>query len=200
LIGVTVVLVTCSYLEQEFVRVGYYVNNEYSEPFDPQTGYPTPVDISKLYRNILADQPRLTKFTINWEGNNGALIMENDPNEQEMGMEEEDIVDFGEHDVGNEEDDIDEEEDDDEEEEDDAAEVDLEAEDDEEDEDLEDEEEYEDGEEDGEEDDENQENIENQAGSYIMINEDSVDVGMIHNQVSGGSSLAADSFSNQGIF
>lgn len=32
LVGVTVVLVTCSYQEREFVRVGYYVNNEYTEP------------------------------------------------------------------------------------------------------------------------------------------------------------------------
>ena len=31
-VGVTVVLLTCSYRSQEFIRVGYYVNNEYSEP------------------------------------------------------------------------------------------------------------------------------------------------------------------------
>ena len=31
LIGVTVVLLTCSYLNKEFVRVGYYVNNDYTE-------------------------------------------------------------------------------------------------------------------------------------------------------------------------
>ena len=31
LVGVTVVLLTCSYKEREFVRVGYYVNNEYTE-------------------------------------------------------------------------------------------------------------------------------------------------------------------------
>lgn len=30
IIGVTVILITCSYREQEFVRVGYYVNNEYT--------------------------------------------------------------------------------------------------------------------------------------------------------------------------
>lgn len=29
ILGVTVVLVTCSYKEREFVRIGYYVNNEY---------------------------------------------------------------------------------------------------------------------------------------------------------------------------
>jgi len=27
--GVTVVLVTCSYEDKEFVRIGYYVNNDY---------------------------------------------------------------------------------------------------------------------------------------------------------------------------
>jgi len=30
--GVTVVLLTCSYRKQEFMRVGYYVNNEYLDP------------------------------------------------------------------------------------------------------------------------------------------------------------------------
>jgi len=29
--GVTVVLLTCSYNKQEFIRVGYYVNNEYTD-------------------------------------------------------------------------------------------------------------------------------------------------------------------------
>ena len=31
-VGVTVVLLTCSYKSKEFIRVGYYVNNEYSDP------------------------------------------------------------------------------------------------------------------------------------------------------------------------
>jgi histone chaperone ASF1 len=31
-VGVTVVLLTCSYKGQEFVRIGYYVNNEYTDP------------------------------------------------------------------------------------------------------------------------------------------------------------------------
>ena len=30
IIGVTVLLLTCSYQGQEFIRVGYYVNNEYA--------------------------------------------------------------------------------------------------------------------------------------------------------------------------
>lgn len=38
LVGVTVVLITCSYREKEFVRIGYYVNNEYyhASPLDYQ--------------------------------------------------------------------------------------------------------------------------------------------------------------------
>ena len=31
-VGVTVVLLTCSFRSNEFVRVGYYVNNEYGDP------------------------------------------------------------------------------------------------------------------------------------------------------------------------
>ena len=34
LLGVTVILITCNYLGREFVRIGYYVNNEYTEPFE----------------------------------------------------------------------------------------------------------------------------------------------------------------------
>jgi histone chaperone ASF1 len=67
LLGVTVILVTCSYLDQEFIRIGYYVNNEPSEPYDPENP-PTVVDISTVVRNILADQPRVTRIPINWNG------------------------------------------------------------------------------------------------------------------------------------
>lgn len=69
LIGVTVILVTCLYKGNRFVQIGYYVNNEYSEPIDPEN-YPNPVEISKLYRNILADQPRVTRYAIDWTGTN----------------------------------------------------------------------------------------------------------------------------------
>lgn len=30
-VGVTVVLITCTYRGQEFIRIGYYVNNEYTD-------------------------------------------------------------------------------------------------------------------------------------------------------------------------
>ena len=75
LIGVTVVLVTCSFLDHEFVRIGYYVNNEYTEPYEEGT-LPNPIDIKKLRRNILAAEPRVTRFAIDWSGGNTTVPVE----------------------------------------------------------------------------------------------------------------------------
>jgi histone chaperone ASF1 len=61
-LGVTVILVTCSYREKEFVRVGYYVNNEYTEEFEEEKGPPSPLDMKKVMRTILADKPRVTRY------------------------------------------------------------------------------------------------------------------------------------------
>jgi len=81
ILGVTVVLVTCSYQEREFLRVGYYVNNEYVDPNGPPPvkmgdngeALPPPpppkypqLDLSHVQRQILADKPRVTKFAIPW--------------------------------------------------------------------------------------------------------------------------------------
>mmetsp|Transcript_29406 Transcript_29406/g.87207 ORF Transcript_29406/g.87207 Transcript_29406/m.87207 type:complete len:266 (-) Transcript_29406:98-895(-) len=71
ILGVTVVLVTCSYKEQEFTRVGYYVNNEYGEECDEEEEVeagppPGPLDLKKVSRTILADKPRVTRFPIAW--------------------------------------------------------------------------------------------------------------------------------------
>jgi histone chaperone ASF1 len=72
LIGVTVVLITCSYMDQEFVKIGYYVNNEYNHPsYDPEAPPPTHVDTQFLFRNILADKPIVTRINIDWSGQQG---------------------------------------------------------------------------------------------------------------------------------
>ena len=42
-VGVTVVLLTCSYKSSEFVRVGYYVNNEYTDPELAETSPTQPI-------------------------------------------------------------------------------------------------------------------------------------------------------------
>jgi len=79
-VGVTVILLTCSYREQEFLRVGYYVSNEYDDP-EMQENPPEKPDFAKLRRNILASNPRVTKFKIQWE----------DPNAYKSPLEDENV-------------------------------------------------------------------------------------------------------------
>ena len=67
ILGPTVILLTCSYLEQEFIRIGYYVNNEYDLP-EMNENPPAAVDIARVMRSILADSPRVTRWSdINWD-------------------------------------------------------------------------------------------------------------------------------------
>ncbi|KAG9493428.1 hypothetical protein GDO78_001373 [Eleutherodactylus coqui] len=84
-VGVTVVLITCTYRGQEFIRVGYYVNNEYTET-ELRENPPVKPDFSKLQRNILASNPRVTRFHINWEDNTEKLdeLENSNPNLQSM--------------------------------------------------------------------------------------------------------------------
>eukprot|EP00161_Ancyromonas_sigmoides_P003948 TRINITY_DN1387_c1_g2_i3.p2 TRINITY_DN1387_c1_g2~~TRINITY_DN1387_c1_g2_i3.p2 ORF type:complete len:189 (+),score=47.71 TRINITY_DN1387_c1_g2_i3:154-720(+) len=64
--SVTVALLTCAYRGREFVRVGYYVNNEYEDELLREEPPEVP-DASKITRNILADKPRVTRFQIPWD-------------------------------------------------------------------------------------------------------------------------------------
>ena len=57
----TVILLTCAYNGQEFIRVGYYVNNEYADEALREAP-PATVDIERVARNILAEKPRVTRF------------------------------------------------------------------------------------------------------------------------------------------
>lgn len=75
ILGVTVILLTCAYDDKEFIRVGYYQNNEYPEGSEERRLWEeklerkekiTSVDVSKVVRNILADKPKVTRFNIKW--------------------------------------------------------------------------------------------------------------------------------------
>jgi len=118
LLDVTVVLLTCSYKEQEFIRIGYYVHNEYSEPIDPDDDSVTIVP-SKIMRNILADKPRVTRFGIAWDGQeetkqngNGQQYEEDDDEDDDDEDDDEEEDECPENEDGKEEEDEDEEEDD----------------------------------------------------------------------------------------
>lgn len=62
LLGVTALLLTCSYKGEEFVRVGYYVNIEYEQPQGADLNnaeplqVPNPPPVDKLFRNIMAGE------------------------------------------------------------------------------------------------------------------------------------------------
>eukprot|EP00798_Chlamydomonas_sp_ICE-L_P016503 gene16503-22731_t len=66
IVGVTVVLLTCSYKGKEFIRIGYYVNNEYVDE-ELRENPPDVVDFNKLQRSILADHPRVTRFPVDFD-------------------------------------------------------------------------------------------------------------------------------------
>jgi len=65
ILGVTVILLTCAYDGREFVRVGYYVNNEYDSE-ELSADPPAKPIIERVRRNILAEKPRVTRFAIKW--------------------------------------------------------------------------------------------------------------------------------------
>lgn len=71
LLGVTVILLTGAYDGREFIRVGYYVNNEYDNP-EMNADPPKQPQIDRLSKNILAEKPRVTRFSIKWDSEESA--------------------------------------------------------------------------------------------------------------------------------
>jgi len=71
LLGVTVILLTGAYDGREFIRVGYYVNNEYdSEELNAEPPK-TPI-LERIVKNVLAEKPRVTRFAIKWDSEESA--------------------------------------------------------------------------------------------------------------------------------
>ncbi|KAK8808437.1 hypothetical protein WA158_008338 [Blastocystis sp. Blastoise] len=60
LLGPTAIIITCSYNDQQFFRVGYYLNNEL-------THHGNISSYENIERNILYDQPRIVRFMITWD-------------------------------------------------------------------------------------------------------------------------------------
>ncbi|CEL99624.1 unnamed protein product [Vitrella brassicaformis CCMP3155] len=64
-VGNTVVIITAAYNEQEFLRVGYYLNNFYEDEALDANPPEDPVP-DKLTRSILSDKPRVVMKNIRW--------------------------------------------------------------------------------------------------------------------------------------
>merc|ERR1711972_198159 len=100
----------------EFIRIGYYVHNEYEEEIDPKSNKINIIP-QKITRNILADKPRVTRFGIAWDGEEESKQNEQqtecqddemvEENEEEEEEEEEDDDDEDEESTGDEEEDLD---------------------------------------------------------------------------------------------
>ena len=60
-------MVNCSYKSKEFIRIGYWISNSYTEPLAEGELQPKPLPLDKVSRNILADKPRVTRWTIPWD-------------------------------------------------------------------------------------------------------------------------------------
>ncbi|KAH8980464.1 anti-silence-domain-containing protein [Lactarius akahatsu] len=64
-LGVAALILTGSYRDQEFVRVGYYQNTEYDNE-EMKLAPPEKIQFEKLVRDISA-KPRVTRFQIKWD-------------------------------------------------------------------------------------------------------------------------------------
>lgn len=128
LVSVTVILLSCSYKEREFVRVGYYVNNEYDSE-ELRQNPPTKVQVDHIVRNILAEKPRVTRFNIVWdnEGENPDEIYPPEQLEEELDEADDGSMYGEEEEKEEEEEEEEEEEGEDEEEAEEAEEADEEA-------------------------------------------------------------------------
>lgn len=105
LVSVTVILLSCSYDGREFVRVGYYVNNEYDEE-ELRENPPAKVQVDHIVRNILAEKPRVTRFNIVWDNENeGDLYPPEQPGVDDEEEEDEEEEDDDEDDEDDEDDD-----------------------------------------------------------------------------------------------
>lgn len=68
IVGVTVLLLRCKYNEQEFLNLGWFVSNVYTDP-ELKENPPTKPQTDKLTRTILTDDVRVTTFAIKWDEN-----------------------------------------------------------------------------------------------------------------------------------
>jgi len=63
-LGVAALILTGSYCDQEFVRVGYYQNTEYDNE-EMNAEPPENIKFDRLMRDI-NEKPRVTRFQIKW--------------------------------------------------------------------------------------------------------------------------------------
>ncbi|KAF8821702.1 anti-silencing protein, ASF1 family protein [Cardiosporidium cionae] len=66
ILGMQAILVTASYKKQEFIRIGYFLNNAYMNSALRENP-PYPPKLDEVARCVIADSPRVTRFPIHWD-------------------------------------------------------------------------------------------------------------------------------------
>jgi histone chaperone ASF1 len=92
ILGVTAIILCCSYNNQEFFRCGYYLNNLYDND-EMNLNPPEKVDKNHLIRSLLADKPRITRFDIDWDNDSRNKNSEKERNNNENFMFEDGKMD-----------------------------------------------------------------------------------------------------------
>jgi histone chaperone ASF1 len=116
LLDVTVLLLTCSCKNQEFIRIGYYVNNDFGSNQQLVENPPEQVrpHLKDIRREIVnRENPRVTRFQINWTDRDtqppAELQMPQPQEVEDVGMEDDmdDDEESEEDEEGDEDDEID---------------------------------------------------------------------------------------------
>uniref|UniRef100_A0A0N5AQ04 Histone chaperone asf1 n=1 Tax=Syphacia muris TaxID=451379 RepID=A0A0N5AQ04_9BILA len=81
IVGVTVLLLKCSYMEQEFINIGWFVATEYTDLELRENPPSTPI-LEKLERKVCIDDVRVTTFAIQWDKNQQEEIPEVDETDE----------------------------------------------------------------------------------------------------------------------
>lgn len=67
IVGVTVLLLTCSYKDQLFSKIGWYLSNDYEDDPELKDNPPAKPQIDKLVRTIFTTDVRVTTYAIRWD-------------------------------------------------------------------------------------------------------------------------------------
>jgi len=102
ILGVTILLLSCHYKKSEFVRVGYYVNNEYDTKA-MNDAPPSSLQIDRVVRTILQDSPRCTAFNISWDDESPDLLPPPPSDTTGLIAEEEEEEDDGDYEASDDE-------------------------------------------------------------------------------------------------
>eukprot|EP01071_Lankesteria_metandrocarpae_P007467 Lankesteria_metandrocarpae@DN4690_c0_g1_i2.p1 len=71
--GFTIILLTGAYRTEEFIRIGWYIHNDYTDT-ELQMDPPEIPLLHKMHRYVLTDDPRVTRFKISWDNPRAAPV------------------------------------------------------------------------------------------------------------------------------